>query len=156
MPPIPPTTFPDGAFAKLMDAILAKLRADPVLKRVKTWQTEEGDRDDNRALTLRDLPALAISTGGGPFKWADECRFDGPLVLRFTLAVPSRRKRELLNFWEAVAKALSPTNAFMDILYPLGVYNVTMTIPAVDPQSIADGQGLAGEGQVTLSVNVGI
>lgn len=155
MPPTPTPIFPDGSLVRIWDALLLKLQTDPTLKRgVKTWQTFGGDSDDLATIPLDALPALRLTPGVGDFRWADECRYDGPFYIGIEYAVPRKSVRELMNFWQYVAKALRWNTAMQDHFLPLGVYNLVMSTPAIAPRPIASGQGLASEGRITLSINL--
>lgn len=153
MPPIPQPTFPDGPLTRLWDAILLKLTTDPVLKsRVKTWQTWEGDSDDLQSIPQTALPAIRLTWGFGEFRFADECRYEGPMVIDFEYAVGRRSGRELLNFWAAVARCLSWKGEWMNkLLREHRVYSFILSTPAAAPQVIASGQGLAARGRITIT-----
>jgi hypothetical protein len=154
--PVKSSPFPESEFTRLWKAVVLRLSTSPYLNRVKGSELWEGGAASTDPFALDELPALRVTPAGGAFTWADECRFQGPLILEIRYAVRGSRASDLFDFWQAVARSLSPTNEFMDILYPLGCYNVTMSAPALRPKLICDGQAIEAEGHITLLTNVSI
>lgn len=156
MPPLPRSPFPESQITKLWRFVVRELAASPYLARVKTTEAWEGGAVSVLPVTLAELPALRVSPAAGAWKWADECRFDGPFILDVRIAVAGARASDLIDFWSAVAKAIRPTNELMTRLQPLGCYHLTPSAPAFRPRLICDGQAIEAEGQITLLTNVNI
>ena len=154
--PVRSSPFPESEFTKLWNAVILRLSSSPYLGKVKGAELWQGGAASTDPFSLDEMPALRVTPAAGSFKWADECRFDGPFILEIRFAVRGVRASDLFDFWQAVARALAPSNAFMEILQPLGVYNVTMTAPALRPKLICDGQAIEAEGHITLLTNVSI
>ena len=165
MPPIAPSPFPDGEIARLWKVITDQLTQDPLLQRaVREWQLWSGEPDDTSAVAWSQFPALRLTPDNAAWRWSDEQRFDGPLTLRIAIAVQGTRGLDLFNFWEAVSRALSryatsvhdpDEGYFGDWLIQFGCYQVTMSGPAFKPMAATETTGLAAEGTITFSFNMG-
>jgi len=154
MPPLADSPFPEGSYTELWDAIIRKAQNDPALSRVKTFQSWLGGPMQITPLTLTQLPALRITPAAGQFVWVDECRFGGEFVLRIRISVKGTDVSHLFNFWQAVAKALRPSQEFLATLVKLQSFNVTMSAPAFEPKLICDDQGIEAEGAIVFKTTV--
>lgn len=154
--PLPPSPFPEAQLTKVWNFIIREISRSPHLTKVKPFQAWQGGAASVEAFAFDELPALRITPAGGDWRWADECRFDGPFILEVRIAVKGTRASDLIDFWAVVTQAIRPSNELMDRLQPLGPYKITPTAPALRPKLICEGQGIESNGHITILTNVDI
>jgi hypothetical protein len=104
--------LPDGSRAKVYRAIVAILKADPVLKRVfgSNWSVMSGDPDDVADLSEAEAPAIVLMPSLGPMSWWSPDAFIGPLAISFEVLIDGLNASDVLNLQDAIERALYPAD----------------------------------------------
>jgi hypothetical protein len=93
-------------------AVESILANDPTLKAVtKLFLSWKGDVEDIWKPSVATCPYLRITPMGGSAAWETEQQHKMPLKIEITAAVIGSNRKNLLNYWGAVRRALFPQNS---------------------------------------------
>ena len=112
--PVRSSPIPETEYTRLCNAVNLRLSSTPYLGKFKGAELWQGGAASTDPFALDEMPRrLESRPAAGSFKWADECRFDGPFILEIRFAVRGVRASDLFDFWQAVAPSpWRPSNAF--------------------------------------------
>lgn len=152
------SAFPKGKRRQLWDAVIARVKGDPVIKRcVQTLVILDGtDKAWQKDWTLAELPGLAVSAFGQGSRWNATRDFKAPIVFTFELAIASTAYPDLLDFWESIETAFFPgspghgSGTIQDTMRAI-VQGQEILSPGVNPKFICDERGLSTEGQIVFN-----
>lgn len=149
------SAFPKSPRRALWEAVLKRLKADPVLTRcVQTWYALDGlENPDRKRWSLTQLPAVSVVTIGRGASWYAIRDFKAPIVFQIDFAIASTNEGDLLDMWTAIEQALFGGGEPNSILSQMRqvVQGVELIGCGVTPQFICDGKALASEGQVLFN-----
>jgi hypothetical protein len=148
--------FPTSTLSQVWTTIVRALRSDPVLgSRVDSWCVFDGSDDDLAEPTDEDMPHLRLEPVAGQGGWLDENAHKVVVPIKLTLGVAGTDVTALFDFWDAIRAALFTGNAVLQKLYPLGVIQKTLTLPATEARRWGDGAlGLSAVGTLLITMRV--
>jgi hypothetical protein len=148
-----PFARPDNALKKLWQLYIDTLQADPWLSSgVKTWQVWSGDDADSQPWALEMCPILRVTPTAGTWRWADEQRHEGTIVLECDMGIQTQNVLFLWDFWECIHKSLfPPNNDLLNASLPIGGIQKISEGPALNPKLFANQMGLGATARVVLN-----
>lgn len=116
--------LPDGARARIFDAIVAQLRGNPTLQAsgVDAWLAWEDLEGDNQSLDDVQGAAVRLTPELGAMAWRYAGAQSSALVVSIEASLPGMSGHDFLNLQDAIEAALYPddNHAFEQSLVALG------------------------------------
>lgn len=147
--------FPKSTRTQVWEQLVASLKGDPVLStRVDTWQFWTGKEEDLEEPSDEDMPFLRMTPATGQQGWLDESTHQFRWPIKLTLGVSGTDVRVMLDFWGAIETALFTGNTVLNLLYPLGVIQKTISSPSVEPHLWGEASGLLATGMMSILMRI--
>jgi hypothetical protein len=147
----PKLALPEHARTSLFRAIVARLRANPDLRRVVvSWKVFDGSEGDAAPFTLTQLPGVKVYLGHAAAAPATNVRSLSPMTILVELAVAGTNQDDVTNLWGAIEAAVFPGDGtmFATLQDKGGLPNLTLDVPGVTPTKIGDQDALTSVGSL--------
>lgn len=144
--------LPDDFRWTIYDAVVARLQADPDLKRTvrpKCWHTYSGRAGETATPGSGGYPAIIVKPGSGPVTPETPVLQAGVMTLTVSVLTQGLNFRDLIKLWGAVERAAFAGQARLDLMGDLRrlsvrPVNVSLAMQALGPELVAEGSGAMG------------